>query len=137
VKYLHLVVALVATVGISACVTTSPAPGDGGSTGGSTGSGQPGFGGATGQGSRNLNAFAERFVLSIKSECLDRIVPLGESHLRSAVAEYARHYHHERNHQGLGNALIDGNPQVAAGPGAVARRERLGGLLNFYHREAA
>jgi transposase InsO family protein len=87
--------------------------------------------------SPNLNAFAERFVLSIKSECLERMVPLGETHLRRAISEYMEHYHHERNHQGLGNALIDGNLQVAAGEGAVARRERLGGLLNFYLREAA
>ena len=62
---------------------------------------------------------------------------LGESHLRLAISEYTRHYHHERNHQGLGNALIAGNLQVAAGVGAVARRERLGGLLNSYHRDAA
>jgi hypothetical protein len=47
------------------------------------------------------------------------------------------HYHHERNHQGLGNALIDGNLQDAARTGALARRERLGGLLNFYYRQAA
>jgi len=87
--------------------------------------------------SPNLNAFAERFVLSIKSECLDRIVPLGEAHLRRAVCEYVAHYHHERNHQGLGNVLIDGNLEDAAETGAVARRERLGGLLNFYHRKAA
>ena len=58
--------------------------------------------------SPNLNAFAERFVLSIKSECLERLVPLGERHLRLAIAEYIRHYHLERNHQGLANALIDG-----------------------------
>ena len=50
--------------------------------------------------SPNLNAFAERFVLSIKSECLDRMVPLGETHLRRGGAEYMLHYHHERNHQG-------------------------------------
>ena len=87
--------------------------------------------------SPNLNAFAERFVLSIKSECLERMVPLGETHLRRAVAEYMLHYHHERNHQGLGNGLIDGGHQDAAGTGAVVRRERLGGLLNFYQREAA
>ena len=86
--------------------------------------------------SPNLNAFAERFVLSIKSECLDRIVPLGEAHLRRAITEYTKHYHEERNHQGLENSLI-----VAAGAhervGEVARRERLGGLLNFYYRAAA
>jgi len=87
--------------------------------------------------SPNLNAFAERFVLSIKSECLERIVPLGETHLRRAISEYMEHYHHERNHQGLGNSLIDGNLRVAARTCAVARRERLGGLLNFYLREAA
>jgi len=81
--------------------------------------------------SPNLNAFAKRFVLSIKSECLERLVPLGESHLRLASSECMRRYQLERNHQGLGNALIESNPQVAAGTGAVARRERLGGLLNF------
>jgi putative transposase len=87
--------------------------------------------------SPNLNAFAERYVLSIKSECLDRIIPLGEAHLRCAICEYVAHYHHDRNHQGLGNALVDGNLQDAARTGAVVCRERLGGLLNFYHREAA
>jgi transposase InsO family protein len=87
--------------------------------------------------SPNLNSLAERFVLSIKSECLERMVPLGETHLRRPVAEYKIHYHHERNHQGLGNGLIDGGHHDAAGTGAVVRRERLGGLLNFYHREAA
>ena len=65
------------------------------------------------------------------------MVPLGERHLRSAVADYTRRYHFERNHQGLANALIDGNLQDAAGTGAVTRRGRLGGLLNFYYREAA
>jgi transposase InsO family protein len=87
--------------------------------------------------SPNLNAFAERFVLSIKSECLERIVPLGEGHLRRAISEYMAHYHHERNHQGLGNTLIDGNLEDVASTGPIARRERLGGLLNFYCRKAA
>ena len=53
--------------------------------------------------SPNLNAYAERFVLSIRSECLDRIVPLGEAHLRRSISEFVRHYRFERNHQGLGN----------------------------------
>ena len=75
-------------------------------------------------------------MLSIKSECLERMVPLGESHLRLAIAEYMRHYHLERNHQGLANALIYGSTQAVARNGAVACRERLGGLLKFYHREA-
>lgn len=91
--------------------------------------------------SPNLNAFAERFVLSIKSECLDKIVPLGERHLRHAVTEYVEHYHLERNHQGLDNRLItvpaapvNGNAPPTA---PVERRERLGGLLSFYYRRAA
>lgn len=85
----------------------------------------------------NLNAYAERFVLSIKGECLDRIVPLGEAHLRRTVSEFVRHYRFERNHQGLANELIESTPSSANTNGRVERREPLGGLLNFYHREAA
>jgi transposase InsO family protein len=88
--------------------------------------------------SPDLNAFAERFVLSIRSECLDRIVLLGEAHLRRAIGEYVAHYHRERNHQGLANMLIEPAAREAAnGNGRVRRRERLGGLLNFYTRQAA
>jgi transposase InsO family protein len=87
--------------------------------------------------SPDLNAFAERFVLSIKSECLDGIVPIGERQLRRAVSEFVAHYHHERNHQGLENQLIEAAPAPANTNGHVARRERLGGMLNFYHRAAA
>jgi len=87
--------------------------------------------------SPNLNAYAERLVLSIKSECLDRIVPLGERHLRRAIVEYLAHCHGERNHQGLGNVLFTGLTEPANENGRVQRRERLGGLLNFYHRTAA
>jgi putative transposase len=83
-----------------------------------------------------LNAFAERFVLSIKTECLNRLVALGEAHLRRAIIELVEHFHHERTHQGLDNVLI-----AAEGPqdgvGGIVRRERLGGLLSFYCREAA
>ena len=86
--------------------------------------------------SPNLNAFAERFVLSIRTECLGRIIPLGEMHLRRSVSEFVQHCRFERNHQGLWNALIDGAPGPASTNGRVRRRERLGGLLNFYHREA-
>ena len=90
--------------------------------------------------SPNLNAFAERFVLSIKSECLDKLVLLGERHLHLAVAEYLEHYHVERNHQGLDNQLITTTPlaaTLASDNSPVARRESLGGLLSFYHRRAA
>jgi putative transposase len=86
--------------------------------------------------SPNLNAFAERFVLSIKAECLDRLVPLGEAHLRRAILEYTEHYHEERNHQGLDNELI-APAEAASVVGKVDRRERLGGLLSFYYRKAA
>ena len=86
--------------------------------------------------SPNLNAFAERFVGSIKSECLDRIVPLGEKHLRAAVRAFMDHYHEERPHQGLGNELIAPKTTLL-GPGPVRCRERLGGVLRFYYREAA
>jgi len=86
--------------------------------------------------SPNLNAFAERFVGSIKSECLDRIVPLGEKHLRAAVHAFMTHYHEERPHQGLGNQLISPTTRLL-GPGPVRCRERLGGVLRFYYREAA
>jgi putative transposase len=86
--------------------------------------------------SPNLNAFAERFVASAKSECLDRIVPLGEGHLRAAVRAFVQHYHEERPHQGLGNELI--TPKTTSvGTGPVTCRARLGGLLKFYDREAA
>ena len=86
--------------------------------------------------SPNLNAFAERFVESAKSECLERMVLLGEGHLRAAVREFLGHYHEERPHQGLGNVLIAPKTTVI-GTGQVTCRERLGGLLKFYYREAA
>ena len=86
--------------------------------------------------SPNLNAFAERFVESAKSECLGRMVLLGERHLRVAVREFLHHYHEERPHQGLGNELI-APTTIAIGTGPIRCRERLGGLLKFYDREAA
>jgi transposase InsO family protein len=87
--------------------------------------------------SPNLNAFAERFVLSIKSECLDRMVLLGERHLRTAVAEYMRHYHRERNHQGMAGKLLMPDEATGRIVGRVVCRERLGGTLKYYYREAA
>jgi transposase InsO family protein len=86
--------------------------------------------------SPNLNAFAERFVGSAKSECLERIVPLGEGHLRAAVRAFVQHYHEERPHQGLGNELI-APKATSIGTGPVTCRRRLGGVLKFYYREAA
>ena len=86
--------------------------------------------------SPNLNAFAERFVGSVRSECLDRIVPLGETHLRAAIGAFMAHYHEERPHQGFDNALI-APKATSLGHGHVRCRERLGGVLKFCHREAA
>jgi transposase InsO family protein len=60
--------------------------------------------------SPHLNSYAERFVRSIKESCLDRLILFGESSLRSTVREFVRHYHHERNHQGLGNKLLNPEP---------------------------
>ena len=87
--------------------------------------------------SPNLNAYAERFVRSIKDSCLDRFVLFGESSLRKAVQEFMAHYHRERNHQGLENRLITPDPRVPTKSGTVTCRERLGGMLNYYYRQAA
>jgi transposase InsO family protein len=90
--------------------------------------------------SPNLNAHAERFVLSVKSECLDRLILLGEAPLRRAVTSFVEHYHAERNHQGLDNRLIEGAGTDQANRSAVRvkRRQRLGGLLSYYyHGQAA
>jgi putative transposase len=86
--------------------------------------------------SPNLNAYAERFVRSIKDECLDRMIFVGQASLRHAVAEYLSHYHAERNHQGLENRLIV-PAAIQVNDGAVHRHTRLGGTLNFYYRKAA
>ena len=87
--------------------------------------------------SPNLNAFAEGFVLTIKSERLNKIIPLAERHLRSAISEYMAHYHRERNHQGLDGRIIHTDGNVGRRVGVVKTRSRLGGFLNYYHREAA
>jgi putative transposase len=86
--------------------------------------------------SPNLNAFAERFVESAKSECLERMGLLGESHRRAAVRAFLVHYHEERPHHGLDNELIAPRTSVIR-TGSIRCRERLGGLLKFYDREAA
>ena len=83
----------------------------------------------------NANAYAERFVRSIKQECLSRVIPFGERHLRRTIAEYVEHYHRERNHQGLGNALIDDCTHRSTGTG-IRCRPRLGGLLVYSERAA-
>jgi putative transposase len=82
--------------------------------------------------SPNLNAYAERFVRSIKEECLDRMIFIGEAALRRAVREFMAHYHAERNHQGLGNRLIRAEQPSVPADCQVERRVRLGGMLSFY-----
>jgi hypothetical protein len=73
---------------------------------------------------------------SIQSECLAQIIPLFERHLRRAVADYTEHYDCERNHQGLGNELIESSSQDCVSNRAVECRERLGGVLRYYRRAA-
>jgi transposase InsO family protein len=85
--------------------------------------------------SPNLNPYAERFVRSIKEECLNKLILLGGGHLRLAVRAFVQHYHTERPHQGLGNDLI--TPVNNHGTGAIECHERLGGLLKSYYRKAA
>jgi transposase InsO family protein len=87
--------------------------------------------------SPNLNAFAERFVRSIKEEFLRKMIFIGQASLRRAIAEYMGHFHEERNHQGLENRLIREMPTVAANDAAIHRRTRLGGMLSYYRRVAA
>ena len=84
--------------------------------------------------SPNLNAFIERFIRSIKEECLDRMIIFGEAHLRRPITEYVARYNRERNHQGIANELID--PEPSSNAGEVVCRERLGSMLRFYHRAA-
>ena len=81
------------------------------------------------------NAYAERFVLSIKSECLRRMIFFGERSLRHAIREYLAYYHAERAHQGIGNVRLGGLTESAP-LGAVECHERLGGILKSYSRAA-
>jgi transposase InsO family protein len=87
--------------------------------------------------SPNLNAHAERFVRTIKESCLDRMILFGENSLRRSVHEFLSHYHRERNHQGLDNRLIIPDITPATDQGPIGRRQRLGGMLNYYYRQAA
>lgn len=87
--------------------------------------------------SPNLNAHLERFHRSIKSECLERMIFFGQAMLRNSIREYLIHYHSERNHQGLDNRILEPGDEVGQIAGHIQCRERLGGLLRYYHRGAA
>jgi hypothetical protein len=78
-----------------------------------------------------------RFVLSARRECLNKVIPFSEKHLRKIVIEFVDHYHRERNHQGLRNQLIEATLASSPNAGPIKCRERLGGILNFYYRDAA
>ena len=86
--------------------------------------------------SPNLNAFAERFVRSIKSECLNRVIPIGERHLRHAIDAYIEHYNRDRPHQGRNNELLTPTSSPTAADSEVACDEQLGGLIRSYRRAA-
>ncbi len=88
--------------------------------------------------SPNLNAHAERWVRSVKEEVLSRLILFGEDALRQVLKEYGTHYHQERHHQGKGNELLLPRPRKEGWEtNPICSRERLGGLLKYYHREAA
>src|SRR5947209_445111 len=83
--------------------------------------------------------YAERFVRSIKESCLERLILFGEASLRRAIQNFIPHYHEERNHQGKGNQLLFPRGVIPVSPhhGIVQCQQRIGGLLKYYHREAA
>ena len=87
--------------------------------------------------SPNLNAYAERFVRSIKESCLNRMIFFGEESLRIAIQNFVAHYHNERNYRGLSNQLLRPEAGHLGSTGEVQRRQRLGGMLNYYYRVAA
>ena len=87
--------------------------------------------------SPNLNAYMERFMRSLKSESLSRMIFFGEKSLRRAIAAFLDHYHVERNHQGLNNQIIDSGDEVGQVVGEIECREQLGGMLRYYYRKAA
>jgi len=89
--------------------------------------------------SPNLNANLERWHRSVKEECLSKMILFGEASLRHVLSHYVLHFHGERNHQGKGNVILFPRPEDRIGEptGEIQTRERLGGLLKFYYREAA
>ena len=87
--------------------------------------------------SPNLNSHLERYFGSLKSECLDRMIFFGEKSLHNAIRQYLVHYHGSRNHQGLENRIIEPGEEIGRCEGVIQCRERLGGLLQYYYRDAA
>jgi transposase InsO family protein len=87
--------------------------------------------------SPNLNAYAERFVRTVKDQCLSRLFITSEKQLRYVLNEFTAHYHFERAHQGIGNVIPLPRPKdnIGSRDGRIVKNSRLGSLLNFYHRE--
>ena len=87
--------------------------------------------------SPNLNSFAERWVRSVKGECLSKLILFGETSVKRALTEFIAHFHSERPHQGKGNVLLfPTTNQLQAEGHRIVCKERLGGLLKYYSRAA-
>jgi putative transposase len=84
----------------------------------------------------NCNAHIERFIGSFKREVAERMIFFGEANLRQSIDEYLLYYNRERNHQGLGSRIIEPGKEVGNRDGPIRHRERLGGMLNYYYRDA-
>ena len=84
----------------------------------------------------DMNAFAERWVQTVKRECLSKLMLFGEGHLRRALSSFAAHYHLDRPHQGIGNERIAPSKDEPPDGNRVVVDERLGGLLRSYRRSA-
>jgi hypothetical protein len=87
--------------------------------------------------SPNLTPHIERFMRTVKDECLHRMIFFGEPSLRKAVHEFLVHYHAERNHQGMANRILEPGQEVGRTTGSIRCRQRLGGMLRYYYHEAA
>ena len=87
--------------------------------------------------SPNCNAHLERFFRSLKEEALARVLFFGEQALRQAVEQFLVHYHTERAHQGLGHQILEPGPEAGRQTGEIVCRERLGGMLKYYYRQAS
>jgi transposase InsO family protein len=87
--------------------------------------------------SPDLNAYAERWVRTIKENCLDQMILIGETSLRRVVKEFVEHYNTERAHQSLENKIIEPKFDEIPIEGEIECDSRLGGMLNYYYRKAA
>ena len=87
--------------------------------------------------SPNLTPHIERFMRTIKEECLHRMIFFGEQSLRKAMHEFLVHYHGERNHQGMANRILEPGREVGRTTGSIRCSQRLGGILRYYYHEAA